>query len=102
MDGATRDRGVREKGWSLVTPMPPTQSSEVRAALRDASWYRTHRLTDTTTMRHVLVYHIVHPDDPYFSRCGRPIATDTEVPAIGVIHRCQRPGCKQAWPGRCS
>lgn len=86
-------------GSSDSEPMAALRDAcEPMAALRDASGYRTHRLTDTATMQHIPSYHVVNPDNPYLSRCGRLIVPDTQWPAASVARRCQRPGCKQAWP----
>jgi hypothetical protein len=43
-------------------------------------------------------YHAVDPDEPFVSCCGRPIDTTSVRPAVGVVHRCSRPGCREAWP----
>jgi hypothetical protein len=69
----------------------------VRVALRDASGYRTHRHTTSSSYSHVPVFHAVNPAEPYLSRCGRPIDTSSEQDAAGVIYRCGRPGCRQAF-----
>ncbi len=69
----------------------------MRVALRDASFYRTHRLTDTATTSHVPSWHAINPDDPWTSRCGRPIDPTTETEHHGTALRCGRPGCRQAF-----
>jgi hypothetical protein len=69
----------------------------MRVALRDASVYRTHRLTDGATLQHVPYWHAIDPDNPYLSRCGRPIAPESEQEHTGTLLRCSRPGCKQAF-----
>ncbi|HVE33357.1 MAG TPA: hypothetical protein VNC18_07370 [Gemmatimonadaceae bacterium] len=69
----------------------------MRVALRDASGYRTHRHTTGSTYSHVPVFHAIKPDEPYLSACGRPIDTASEQGSSGVIYRCGRPGCRQAF-----
>lgn len=76
----------------------------MRAALRDASWYR-----NPSTHGKDLVYHVVR-DDVHQGEgaCGvAVVATEgfapvrnVTVPAESVLpeHRCRRPGCKARWP----
>lgn len=67
--------------------------NELRAATRDASFNASGR------SRLWIAHHVVNPDDPhYVSACGRLLAPETEVLAVGArLFRCGRPGCKQAW-----
>lgn len=73
----------------------------VRAAMRDASGYHTHKLTTTASMNHLPSFHVVDEERDYFaSRCGRLLVEETVEDAADVAAslRCQRPGCKQGWP----
>jgi len=74
----------------------------LRAAIRDASWYRR-----PSTHGKDLIYHVVrdevHPEE---GACGVPVigfesfGIDVTIPAESVpLHnRCQRPGCRARWP----
>lgn len=73
------------------------EGSSVRVALRDASGYRTHRQTTGASYAHVPVWHAVNPADPFYSRCGKAIDSATERAHHGVLARCGRPGCRQAY-----
>lgn len=75
----------------------------LRAAVRDASWYRR-----PSTHGKDLVYHAqrseVHHSEgacgvPIISREGYP-PRDMTVPADSIApqYRCQRPGCRARWP----
>lgn len=72
--------------------------NEVVAALRDASFLMSGRFNTSRTIHYVPVYHVVRPENPHYSGCGVLIASETEVRAEGVFHRCQRRGCKERWP----
>lgn len=70
----------------------------MRVARRDASFYTTHRCMDKTgAYSHVPVWHAVKPDDPNYSRCGRLVDSMSEQEHYGVLARCGRPGCRQAF-----
>lgn len=82
-----------------MTPAAP--APDVRAALRDASWFRR-----PNTRNKPLVFHVVaEPIERELSACGWPVVaregernlTD-EAAAIAPSYRCQRPGCKSRWP----
>lgn len=70
----------------------------MRIAPRDASAYSSHRqTTGRSTLDHVPRWHVIKPDEPYLSRCGRLIdPTMEDAPSTGRLE-CGRPGCKQAW-----
>jgi len=72
----------------------------IRAATRDASWYRHPNWRGKS-----LVYHVVRTDVPgEVSGCGVPVVAtdhgDITVPAefVKPEWRCQRPGCRARWP----
>lgn len=76
----------------------------MRAATRDASWYRSPSIYGKD-----LVYHVERPFAPRgVSGCGIPIVStegyapvrDVTVAAESVRpeHRCGRPGCRARWP----
>ncbi|HEV2791299.1 MAG TPA: hypothetical protein VGV69_08400 [Solirubrobacterales bacterium] len=82
----------------------------MKAILRDASDFRTHRQTVTANPDtfHIPKYHIAvplgEPPTPdstqyYDTACGRPAdETSVEDPANVIERRrCQRPGCRQGW-----
>lgn len=80
---------------------PPVIAPEdVRAALRDASFFASGRFaTSRAQPSHIPCYHVVgHFSGYYLSGCGRLLNADTETAAIGVMHRCQRRGCRERWP----
>jgi hypothetical protein len=75
---------------------------EVRAATRDASWYRNPSTHGS------IRYHVVAPEiHKSESACGLPLVVSecrgdlgTTRPASGVpaAMRCGRPGCRARWP----
>ena len=76
----------------------------MRAATRDASWYRR-----PSTHGPDLVYHVVREEiHRQEGACGVPVVAlegfslerDVTVDAATVRpeHRCRRPGCKARWP----
>lgn len=75
----------------------------MRAATRDASWYR-----NPSTHGKDLVYHVCREACTSESYCGLPVVDsegyapkrDVTVAAESVRpeHRCRRPGCKARWP----
>lgn len=81
-----------------------TDTSQIRAALRDASWYRR-----PSTHGKDLVYHVVrgevHREE---GACGTPVIAqegfapvrDVTIAAEEVAEhqRCRRPGCRARWP----
>lgn len=79
------------------------QGNKLRAAIRDASWYR-----NPSTHGKDLVYHVVRADiHQGEGACGvAVIATegrhrqDATLPAENIRpeYRCRRPGCKARWP----
>lgn len=76
----------------------------MRAATRDASWYRNPSIHGKD-----LVYHVVR-DEVHKNEgaCGIPVVAtegyapvrDVSIPAAAVRpeQRCGRPGCKTRWP----
>lgn len=74
--------------------------NDVRAALRDASFFGSARFAESRAQpSYVPTYHVVgHPSGYYLSACGRLLDAGTETNASGVMHRCQRSGCRQRWP----
>jgi hypothetical protein len=69
----------------------------MRVARRDASAFRSHRHTVTTTYSHIPVWHAINPDEPYLSRCGRVIDPASEQEHHGTLIRCRASGCRQAF-----
>lgn len=87
-------------------PSPENTFSGLRAALRDASWFRR---PNTTSKR--LTYHVVdEPVSAQMSACGVPVVAQDErlqdtteaAETIAVRHRCGRPGCRARWPAHLS
>lgn len=83
-------------------PNPENASSDVRAALRDASWYRR-----PSTGSKPLTYHVLEgPLVQNRGACGiYVVASDSlnrdlteSAESIRPHNRCQRPGCKARWP----
>lgn len=74
---------------------------EVEAVLRDASGYRTHRLTTSAHEREDWTpsYHVTR-DGGRTTACGRDAAefTREQLDKVPAHRRCQRSGCRQAWP----
>jgi hypothetical protein len=79
------------------SPVPRVASERPMAALRDASIFRTHRQPETRSLGYSPTHHVIGPDG-FVSRCGVLIDPETEQPADACMSRCQRNGCKQAWP----
>lgn len=83
-------------------PSPESTSSGVRAALRDASWYRRPNTGSKPLTYHVLVGPLVQNR----GACGGLlVATDSlardlteSAESVRPHNRCQRPGCKARWP----
>lgn len=67
----------------------------VKAALRDASWFSRPNVTS------IKRYHVIHSTEGT-PLCGLQAVLCTEDSVDGKdvpqALRCQRPGCRQAWP----
>jgi len=83
-------------------PTPENTSSGVRAALRDASWYRRPNTASKPLTYHVLAGSLSEG----LGACGLLlVALDTmdrdateAAETISPHNRCRRPGCKARWP----
>lgn len=81
-----------------------SRAETVRAATRDASWYRRPSTHGKDLVSHV-VRAEVHNEE---GACGVPVVAfeglhpmlDLTLDAASVLpaNRCQRPGCKARWP----